>query len=229
MFGRFLSSMALAAAVFPLAGCSQTTSTEFADESWNGSIAYGSFTDPRDNQAYRTVRIGTQTWFAQNLNYRRPMTSDTGACMNHDPSNCKLYGRYYDWAGAMDADTKYNSASLSTSLPRQGACPIGWHLPSQAEWGVLLAFVDSGSSGVKLRSRKYWTTAPGTDDYGFRILPAGWRDGTFLGIGLTGQFWTSTATGSSTAWGRADNSDQSGINTASASKRLFLSVRCLSN
>ncbi|MDR0516403.1 MAG: hypothetical protein LBH25_05090 [Fibromonadaceae bacterium] len=59
------------------------------------------------------------------------------------------------------------------------ACPSGWHLPSDAEWNVLMKFANPSCSdnatcagaGTKLKSTSGWNTGsgyiPGTDDYDF--------------------------------------------------------------
>jgi uncharacterized protein (TIGR02145 family) len=77
------------------------------------------FIDPRDNQSYKTVDIGTQTWFAQNLNYN----VGNSWCYNHEYKYCESCGRLYDW----------NTALI--------ACPEGWHLPSEAEWTRLENYI----------------------------------------------------------------------------------------
>jgi uncharacterized protein (TIGR02145 family)/uncharacterized repeat protein (TIGR02543 family) len=150
------------------------------------------FTDSRDGKTYQKVTIGTQTWMAENLNYE----AAGSRCYDDDETNCDTYGRLYDWLTAM------NGASSSSASPSgvRGACPVGWHLPSNAEWWTLIDYVRAvvgGADGTKLKSSEYWTydanTPAGTDDFGFSALPGGMYDsrGAEFYSNL-GRWWTAT-------------------------------------
>ena len=129
---------------------------ELADGSKKKMIKAESLTDSRDGQTYKTIEIGTQTWMAENLNYK----TDSSFCFNNADSNCVKYGRYYNWATAMEGE---------------GVCPAGWHLPSLVEWNVLIyALGGNDSAGKALKSVPGWNSVIlGSDDYGFSALPAG--------------------------------------------------------
>ena len=129
---------------------------------------FGSLKDLRDGQTYKTVKIGKQTWMAQNLNY----ATDSSYCYNDNPDNCAKYGRLYTWDAAMKA------------------CPTGWHLPTSAEWDELVPRRGAGT-GAKLKSKEWG----GRDAVGFRALPAGKRNyygGGFRSVGAVAVFWTAT-------------------------------------
>ena len=113
-------------------------------------------TDSRDGHEYKTVRIGEQIWMAQNLNYK----TDSSFCYKDSASYCDKYGRLYTWAAAVSA------------------CPEGWHLPSEDEWGKLFRVVDKRTSiGTSLKSASGWRGRDynGLDSFGFSALPAGER------------------------------------------------------
>lgn len=166
---------------------------------WNSAITYGSLTDPRDGQSYRTVTIGSQTWMAQNLNYCNTTSStDTvGVCYGYATDSCTKYGRLYTWAEVM-AGSASSSASPSGV---QGVCPTGWHVPSDSEWTTMQTFVDptNTTDGTKLKSTSGWlnngnTSGNGGDMYGFRALPGGRIHGaSFDGSGYNGDWWSATA------------------------------------
>jgi uncharacterized protein (TIGR02145 family) len=120
--------------------------------------APGILHDERDGKDYKTVKIGTQTWMAENLNY----ISDNSFCYGDADSNCSKFGRLYD----------YPTAVLS--------CPLGWHLPSDDDWNTLAdAMGGKDKAGLRLKATKGWESdgsvnnVNGTDDCQFSALPGG--------------------------------------------------------
>ena len=169
---------------------------------------YGILLDSRDGQSYNTVVIGTQTWMAQNLNYK-PASGST-YCYANDTTNCDVYGRIYDHATALSS------------------CPAGWHLPDTTEWSVLESTAGGFSvAGSKLKaSTGLWIDNTGTDDFGFSALPAGSYNGNFINLGGYTFWWTSTTAGSEAYYlGVYGNSD--GMNHNHNPLWVGFSVRCL--
>lgn len=176
-------------------------------------VVAGTFTDPRDGQTYRTVKIGNQTWMAENLNYRYLGPTDdldsSSFCYDDDPANCDTYGRLYLWSAAMDSagiiegntanGCGYNS-ECSPSGNVRGVCPQDWHLPSNwDEFETLFEAVGGQEvAGAMLKSTSGWNSnGDGTDAYGFSAFPAGYRnvDSGFHNLGNNVTFWSSTEIG----------------------------------
>ncbi|MCL2283654.1 MAG: hypothetical protein FWC26_10120, partial [Fibromonadales bacterium] len=160
----------------------------------NLAIFAQAFTDPRDGKTYKTVKIGTQTWMAQNMNYN----SSGSSCYDNNSSGCEKFGRLYNWEAAKQA------------------CPVGWHLPSDNEWQVLVNYVRSELIAGKRYKSKIdwdlydfsksnpndpkckWKTADGeydhcaSDDFGFSALPGGYGSHSYFMAGNLGYIWSST-------------------------------------
>jgi uncharacterized protein (TIGR02145 family) len=127
------------------------------------------FTDTRDGQVYRTVRIGTQVWMAENLNIGRYIASNRHGslmrdnnviekyCWQNNEANCNgdggvmKRGGFYEWPEALDYFDNL------PAHPIQGICPDGWHVSSNNEWRTMtqhlggaaayLALIEGGAAG----------------------------------------------------------------------------------
>ena len=148
--------------------------TDYLNSKMLGSGMYGWYLDTRDNQVYRTVKIGSQTWMAQNLNY----ASKKSACYYDYDYYCSRFGRLY-----------YQSEALTV-------CPKGWHLPSPEEWDELEDYVanelgDSTEVGNSLKSIKSWTNEMGSDLFGFSGLASRYFGEVYICGGAHGVYWTS--------------------------------------
>lgn len=104
-------------------------------------------TDSRDGKTYRTVKIGSQTWMAENLNFKTP----NSICKDQKSTLCQKYGRFYTWIDAMQISSAYTEKTYKSKGSVQGICPQGWHLPSYEEWSTLLKNVKS-----KVPKEKEW-------------------------------------------------------------------------
>jgi uncharacterized protein (TIGR02145 family) len=188
-------------------------STEDAPEAASNS---GTFVDARDGKEYKFVKIGVQTWMAENLNY-----PETGSKCYDDAASCTEYGRLYDWETA------------------KRACPPGWHLPSDTEWGILVDFAggkEIETAGKKLKAKSGWdynysnlTSGDGIDTYGFSALPGGSNDfnGYFGEAGSSGYWWSATPYDGGNAYFRGMGYDRESVGYGNVNKRYLLSVRCL--
>ena len=178
---------------------------------------YGTLTDDRDGQTYKTVKIGDQVWMAENLNYAYLQPTDsqdsTSFCYNDDPTNCNKYGRLYTWAAAVDSAGLFSSegkgcgyyAQCTFTKHIRGACPDGWHLPDTSEYKTLIARVsgDYLTAGKFLKTTSGWKDSngndySGTDAFGFSALPAGIKtqdrlgDLVYVSLGSGTRIWAAT-------------------------------------
>ena len=196
------------------------------------SLQYGSVTDI-DGNTYKTIKIGTQTWMAENLNvthYKNgdPIANvldstewfnlDTGAFCNYnnDEANAPIYGRLYNWQ-AVD-----NS---------KGIAPEGWHVPAKYEWETLINYL-GGSNGsapkIRIEGDDYWWAhGIGNNESGFSAIGAGARVDSFKELKGYALWWTSsenTLLGGEYVYIDALNQNIIIIN---ASKQCGMSIRCI--
>ena len=212
------------------------------DARLNPEITYGTMTDSRDGKTYKTVKIGNQTWMAENLNYDDSVTTesliDESWCYNDVAANCDVAGRLYSWRAAIDIEkTSCGNGSIClTTLPVQGICPEGWHLPDSTEWNTLFAAVGGASTaGKMLRSQGGWngdydgSIVKGIDAYGFSALPAGHRysNGFFSDEGRCARFWSASEEDYSNAYYVSLITSNEYVALDSYVKSKGHSVRCL--
>ena len=206
----------------------------------NPEITYESITDSRDNKKYKTVTIGSQVWMAENLNYYEDTDLSVKTkswCYDiygeKDTSTCDVVGRFYTWAAAMDSVKTRCGKGLkcSPTLPVQGICPTGWHLPSLAEWESLIKAVGGSSiAGKVLKSQTGWfSNGNGTDDFGFSALPAGFLIRRFDGNAELTYFWSSSVYDSDRAYYMYLGYRYDDAALHNVDKDTGASVRCVKN
>lgn len=155
----------------------------------------------KDGNIYKTVKIGSYEWMAENLNVSHFRNGDVvpeiktkeewikagkdhkpaWCYYNNDPANGKKWGKLYNWYAVID--------------PR-GLAPDGWRIPSAIEeWPALINFLGGEKvAGDKMKSASGWTEGKGSNESGFSGLPGGERyeTGTFYYGASDGSWWSST-------------------------------------
>ena len=203
------------------------------------------FTDSRDNHSYKYVKIGEQTWMAENLAYLPDVNppseqSDTDPCYY-------VYGFQGDGVGAAKINLNYSTFGVLYNWPAaKTGCPSGWHLPDDDEWMVLeqsLGMTEEaswasgarewGEVGKQLKEAGtiHWTKPnTGTNSSEFTARPGGNHNAKpdFAQKGNCAYFWTSYGN-SSGAWTREMWNDNSSVYRVSEDIRWGFSVRCVQN
>jgi uncharacterized protein (TIGR02145 family) len=203
----------------------------------------GTVTDA-DGNVYKTIKIGTQVWMAENLKttkYRNGESinlisgqiawsnliipkSPAYCYTEFNAANANIYGHLYNWHAVNDS---------------RNIAPAGWHIPSDMEWATLIDFLGgkNTTTGNKLKATGtiYWKSPnDGNNSSGFTALAGGAMgfDGTYISsqnIGTFTTWWSATAANdpvNNTAFVRRIWFDASITATASLPNYGF-SVRCI--
>jgi uncharacterized protein (TIGR02145 family) len=191
-----------------------------------------SFTDERDGNTYKTVKIGEQIWMAENLKYLPSVDAPTTG------SYTEPHYYVYDYEGnnveeAKATDTYKTYGVLYNWKAALSACPEGWHLPTNSEWEQLIEFLGGETvAGGKLKSTDsiYWNipNEGATNESGFNALPGGYREysGVFSYLNSYGFWYSATEYSSDYAWNRYLDSNNSNA-FKYYSKENGFSVRCI--
>jgi uncharacterized protein (TIGR02145 family) len=187
-----------------------------------------------DGNTYQTLQIGTQLWMKENLKTTRyrdgsaiptnlsnsqweNTTRGAYAIYDNEPENDKIYGKLYNWYAVAD--------------PR-GLCPVGWHVPSDAEWATLENFLGGTKvAGGKMKTTNSWTSpnAKANNYSGFSGFPGGYRNGIgyYGNVGGNGGWWSSTGYSTTLAWLRGLGYLDGSSNRDYGDKQSGFSLRCL--
>lgn len=135
------------------------------------SIQYSTVQDIHGKE-YKTVKIGSQTWLAENLqttfkNTPNHNTSVEYVIYENNYDNLEKYGLLYCLTGE---SIQNNIQDINSLIP-------GFEIPNKYDWERLFKYVGSANTGGKLMSKSYWQypKIDITDEYGFGALPGGFR------------------------------------------------------
>lgn len=179
-----------------------------------------------DGNVYQTVQIGTQLWMSENLKVTRfsngdsiPQETQTAydpawLYYSNNAANDSIYGKLY---------------TGSTPGDNRNVCPIGWHVPSNADWTTLINFLGGDSiAGKKIKSNNGWD---GMNESGFNGLPAGFIYGNnaFMLMGTHGYWWSSTPLDQFHQYFTHAESWSDEFNINAEVNNIGMSIRCIND
>ncbi|PTN08089.1 FISUMP domain-containing protein [Mangrovibacterium marinum] len=218
-------------------------------------FSYGTFTDPRDGRTYKTIRIGSQIWLAENLAYLPKVSPSTAGANAGAEVGREPHYYVYGYKGTNVAEAKANPNYKKHGVlynwgAAQQAIPQGWHLPSSDEWNQLANYIGSEKNELEKISNKSWksigkylkaehdwravsgyTRGDALNSYGLSMLPSGIKTsrGDFNKLDRAGAWWSSTNRDNTTVWGEELNLYNDNLIQEKEWLSLGLSIRCIQN
>jgi len=199
----------------------------------------------KDNEGneYKTIVIGEQVWMADNLRSKKYSDGSEIAnirAYNDDESMVAVYGYLYNYEAATRGGTDKKGRL-------QGACPRGWHMPTDDEWKTLELHLGLSAADADLMAWRgtieggmlkeagtaHWQApnAEATNTTGFTALPGGYYNAGsgYTGMGVTAYFWSTTEKSSIEVWNRVLQNSAGHIGRYPSGKDLGFCIRCVKN
>ncbi|MFN8257506.1 MAG: fibrobacter succinogenes major paralogous domain-containing protein [Bacteroidales bacterium] len=191
-----------------------------------------------DGNEYQIIKIGNQTWMAENLRVKHYRNGDPIEFVEDDTQWGSLDNGAYcfynnEYIFEYFFGKFYNYYAITDS---RNIAPEGWHVPTDEEWSILINYLGGNSiAGGKMKAEgtDFWD-APNlnaTNESGFNALPASYRNvnGTYSpgGYMKNTYFWSTTERDIDNAWYFILAYDTGGIVRNALGKRNGFSVRCI--
>lgn len=194
-----------------------SSSEEEIEESYLSDETLNAFTDKRDGEVYRVVKIGKQVWMAENLRYHDTETNSLlenhSWCIGNE-DYCRLNGYVYDFA-AVVSDLGCADDFCGILYPHRGICPEGFHVPKKAEWDSLQS--NATRLNISLNADTGFTSAA-TGEY------AGYAK-----MDNCARYWTASQTNSLAAYEFYRCRDESTFKNQSYDKGYGYALRCVAD
>lgn len=197
-------------------------------------IQYGDGVTDIDGNHYVSVIIGQQEWMASNLRSVHYNDGTSIPLVTESVDWKKLTTPAYCWYDndSIKYSLKFGALYNWFTVATEKLCPAGWHVPSDEEWAILVQYAGGDTiAGRKLKSTTDWyEEGNGTNDYGFSMLPCGYRydyDGLFHDQGKNAYGWSSTSKSASHAWYRYMRYSMDDVYQYSDRKGDGYGVRCI--
>lgn len=160
--------------------------------------AFNAGASSENSENIKHVKIGKQTWMADNLGvtaFRNgDVIADTPDAKSWMKANARELPAFSAYENSSNNREKwgllYNYFAVSD--PR-GLCPLGWRIPNNKDWSELENQLGKGTASFKMKSKAGWIdNGNGSDESGFNGLPGGFRiqNGDFR-LGLRVAYWWS--------------------------------------
>jgi len=187
-----------------------------------------------DGNIYHTVTIGHVVWMVENLRTTRlkngtaiPLVTDSFAWISlKSPGYCwydnnqalyrETYGALYNWYAV-------NSGKI---------CPKGWHVPTENDWYSIACYIaEEDLIGGKLKEKgtAHWISPNegATNEFGFTVLPGGFRGSAFEGLGLCTFLWSAVENDAMKSYCTGFTFNSSKLYTAEIAKSTGVYIRCV--
>jgi uncharacterized protein (TIGR02145 family) len=202
-----------------------------------------------DGNWYKTVKIGTQWWMAENLKTtkycNRDLIGTTDPTIKAiasestpkyqwayegNESNVATFGRLYTWFTVTDS---------------RGVCPTGWHVSTYDDWTTLIDYLgiwNEIAGKLKESGNMHWFPPDiSTNETGFTALPGGmrydfiWEGVSYVsfdgndnnGMGTNGCWWCSTEYNVTLAYYKNMTYGDDYVDGGPYNKEMGFSVRCV--